>query len=119
MAKGIQRKRTKGWRMPDGAVFVGRRSKWGNPFKWQNAWPEADAKKKEWAARKFDAWLRGDTHQDFEPERRKWILSHLPELAGKDLSCWCGLDDFCHRDILLKLAAEFEPVVQGSFFDAG
>lgn len=29
----IQRKRTKGWRMPDNTVYVGRGSKWGNPFK--------------------------------------------------------------------------------------
>jgi hypothetical protein len=28
----IQRKRTKGWRMPEGAVYVGRPSRWGNPF---------------------------------------------------------------------------------------
>ena len=26
----IQRKRTRGWRMPEGAVYVGRPSKWGN-----------------------------------------------------------------------------------------
>ena len=31
--KRIQRKRTKGWRMPDNAVYVGRPSKWGNPLK--------------------------------------------------------------------------------------
>lgn len=30
--KRIQRKRTGGWRMPEGAVYVGRGSKWGNPF---------------------------------------------------------------------------------------
>lgn len=30
--KRIQRKRTKGWRMPEDAVYVGRGSKWGNPF---------------------------------------------------------------------------------------
>jgi hypothetical protein len=30
--KRIQRKRTNGWRMPEGAVYVGRGSKWGNPF---------------------------------------------------------------------------------------
>lgn len=29
----IQRKRTAGWRMPDGAVYVGRPTRWGNPFK--------------------------------------------------------------------------------------
>lgn len=28
----IQRKRTKGWRMPEGAVYVGRPSRWGNPW---------------------------------------------------------------------------------------
>lgn len=29
----IQRKRTKGWRMPEGAVYVGRGSRWGNTYK--------------------------------------------------------------------------------------
>lgn len=29
----IQRKRTKGWRMPEGAIYVGRPSPWRNPFK--------------------------------------------------------------------------------------
>lgn len=28
----IQRKRTKGWKMPKGAVYVGRGTIWGNPF---------------------------------------------------------------------------------------
>lgn len=28
----IQRKRTKGWKMPENTVYVGRPSKWGNPF---------------------------------------------------------------------------------------
>ncbi|NKS56183.1 DUF4326 domain-containing protein [Rhodococcus hoagii] len=32
MPKRIQRQRTKGWRMPDGAVYVGRGSRYGNPF---------------------------------------------------------------------------------------
>jgi hypothetical protein len=31
--KRIQRKRTRGWRMPENAVYVGRGSKWGNPFR--------------------------------------------------------------------------------------
>lgn len=30
----IQRKRTRGWRMPEGAVYVGRPTKWGNPFEY-------------------------------------------------------------------------------------
>ncbi len=36
MPQRIQRKRTKGWRMPDGAVYVGRPTKWGNPFVYRN-----------------------------------------------------------------------------------
>jgi hypothetical protein len=31
--KRIQRERTKGWRMPQGAIYVGRPSKWGNTWK--------------------------------------------------------------------------------------
>lgn len=30
--KRIQRKRTKGWKMPENTVYVGRGSKWGNPY---------------------------------------------------------------------------------------
>lgn len=29
----IQRRRTKGWRMPENTVYVGRGSKWGNPYR--------------------------------------------------------------------------------------
>lgn len=32
MPERIQRRRTRGWRMPQGAVYVGRPSRWGNPF---------------------------------------------------------------------------------------
>jgi hypothetical protein len=28
----VHRRRTKGWRMPAGAVYVGRPTQWGNPF---------------------------------------------------------------------------------------
>jgi hypothetical protein len=33
MPNRIQRKRSKDWRAPEGAVYVGRGSKWGNPFR--------------------------------------------------------------------------------------
>ena len=32
MVSRIQRRRIKGWKMPDGVVYVGRGSVWGNPF---------------------------------------------------------------------------------------
>ncbi|MEQ4566203.1 DUF4326 domain-containing protein [Paenarthrobacter sp. CAP02] len=31
----VQRKRTKGWRMPENTVYVGRGSKWGSPFQYR------------------------------------------------------------------------------------
>lgn len=34
----IQRKRTKGWRMPEGAVYVGRPTVYGNPFPIEGEW---------------------------------------------------------------------------------
>ena len=81
MPKGIQRKRTKGWKMPSGAVYVGRPSKWGNPF---------------------SVIDRGMAVRLYERN----VLPDLPvhELRGKDLACWCPLDCACHRDVLLKAA---------------
>ena len=38
MPKRIQRRRTAGWRMPEGAVYVGRPSPWGNPFPVDGEW---------------------------------------------------------------------------------
>lgn len=35
-AKRIQRKRTKGWLMPEGAVYVGRPTRWGNIYSIEN-----------------------------------------------------------------------------------
>lgn len=53
MAERSQRKRDKGWRMPEGAVYVGRPSKWGSPFKVGTyralaRYPSVDHPGKEW-----------------------------------------------------------------------
>jgi hypothetical protein len=36
-------------------------------------------------------------------QQRTEILQCLPELAGRDLVCWCPLDAPCHADVLLEL----------------
>ena len=36
MPERIQRRRTRGWRMPVRAVYVGRPTRWGNPFDWRD-----------------------------------------------------------------------------------
>ena len=86
--KRIQRSRAKGWSMPDGAVYVGRPSKWGNLF----------------SVSEFGARLAVDNY------RRRIVgmiaigAVSLAELRGKDLACWCRLDEPCHADVLLELA---------------
>lgn len=110
----VQRKRTKGWKMPENTVYVGRGSQWGNPFKvgcgftdpygqWRI--PENNRQ----AVSFFNSWA-----VSYIPERQGVNPSMIPlvnnnkldELKGKNLACWCRLDQHCHADILLKLANE-------------
>ena len=37
--KRIQRKRTPGWKMPPNTVYVGRPTKWGNPYEVGKCYP--------------------------------------------------------------------------------
>lgn len=87
--KRIQRKRTKGWRMPSNTVYVGRPSKWGNPL--TKIKPQLYDRAR--AVILFKAYL---TEEAKEKIRK--------ELRGKNLCCWCPLDQPCHADILLEIA---------------
>lgn len=95
--KRIQRKRTKGWKMPEGVVYVGRPSRWGNAYRAGNR-AEAVALFRDMLARApigDGSWgASGETVYD--TIRR--------ELASKDLACWCPLDQPCHADVLLEIA---------------
>jgi hypothetical protein len=83
----IQRKRSKGWKMPENTVYVGRPTKWGNPF-------SVSASMSRWTAvNEFRRTItRTKTSRDFA------------ELRGKNLACWCPLDQPCHADVLLEIA---------------
>lgn len=76
--------------MPEGAVYVGRPTQWGNPFKIANGDRRADA------VRQFRQYVIGRLENG--------TGYPLRELAGKDLACWCPLDQPCHADVLLELA---------------
>jgi hypothetical protein len=119
MPQRIQRKRTKGWRMPENAVYVGRPTKWGNPFKLKSAYVEAaiDLNKmdlkyedpKNEGARDLVGYARQlaiknyKTYLDEHPELIEEIKNNL---RGKDLACWCPVNGYepCHADILLEIA---------------
>lgn len=110
MPKRIQRKRTKGWRMPEGAVYVGRPTKWGNPFTVEKYGLRT-------ALEYYRAFLTGElavlpdaarkTYRGYErnnPVAYDIAMMARVFLKGKDLACWCPLDQPCHADVLLEIA---------------
>lgn len=161
MPERIQRRRSKGWRMPEGAIYVGRPTKWGNPYTLGGAnglacVPGAvTGQEWEWEDRISAAGMRHDyfhgggqvTHCNIRNLTRVEAVSlyrevltgetvHLrdprwhrigsleepvtieivrAELAGRDLVCWCPLEDAsgnrvpCHADVLLRIAAGEDP----------
>jgi hypothetical protein len=116
--KRIQRQRTKGWRMPPNTVYVGRPTSWGNPYPvslfgrdlalalfantargyWHPTLLLSTASEARYdlAYEGHCAWLQGIGIHPVEAVRM--------ELRGKDLACWCPLDQPCHADVLLELA---------------
>ncbi|QDP44192.1 hypothetical protein SEA_JUJU_76 [Gordonia phage JuJu] len=113
MPQRIQRKRTKGWRMPEGAVSVARPSRFGNPFTVEMAADADMDDPRRVCVSFFRAWLEGsdelrdvyDAGATWSPAYdRRWVLAHLGDLRGRDLACFCPLDQPCHADVLLELA---------------
>lgn len=109
----VQRKRAKGWKMPANTVYVGRPGRFGNVFREADAVRSGHANKATWRifdVQRFRDWI-GPTQQGRDlwqgPEsdkRRQAILDGLPALRGKNLACWCALDQPCHADVLLEIA---------------
>ncbi len=99
----IQRRRAKGWRMPAETVYVGRGSRWGNPFRIGHYRGYSPAE----AVADFRWWLDRDLRvRSFEslyglPPSHDEIRQHL---AGKNLACWCAPGAPCHADVLLEIA---------------
>ena len=100
--KRIQRKRTRGWRMPEGAVYVGRPSRWGNPFK-AGEFRFLTGPKKGQMMDAADA-VRSYRNRIEKMGGSEAVEMICRELRGKDLCCWCGLDSPCHADVLLEIA---------------
>ena len=90
----IQRKRTKGWRLPENTVYVGRPSIWGNPFR--------DAKTFHIALLEPITMIQAMAFVSaWNPRLSKDAISSL---RGKNLACWCPLNQPCHADVLLEIA---------------
>ncbi len=100
----IQRKRTKGWRMPENTVYVGRPSDWGNPFMVGEHRLVIHASRRTSLARVQSP----EQAVALFREHCRWPAVSGPrmrrELRGKNLACWCPLDQPCHADVLLEWA---------------
>ena len=152
MAERIQRQRVKGWRMPEGAVYVGRPTIYGNPFQYRDEsrglvhfgpkhlerfgrewdyegrcsgpgshdmWFSADDIVKtdvRWATREeivelFRLTLTAPTfgmRMAYPSNKGRFLKVDVEyiraDLAGRDLACWCPLNQPCHADVLLEIA---------------
>jgi hypothetical protein len=110
MAKRIQRKRIKGWKMPPNAIYVGRPSPCGNPFKAGIHYDHQHAVDLfQLCVRKFpvdqkdiDRWIEAGGNAAQLIGIASGAL--VEGLRGMDLACWCDLDQPCHADILLRMA---------------
>lgn len=118
--KRIQRKRTKGWRMPPNTIYVGRPSRWGNPVKIVDVSDELTyPDEKAWRVYSETGSIVSDDYVSTIEEARhdatEWyreaiahfVMLYDPDfyvpLQGKNLACWCPLDQPCHADVLIEM----------------
>lgn len=122
----IQRSRAKGWRMPKGAIYVGRPTKWGNPVRVDGLQAfmmfgcRGDANgRQEAAVKAYRLLVTADKKLMAEDTRTPaeklfWTIHSTGQvptvdeirsaLRGRDLACFCRLDQPCHADVLLEIA---------------
>ena len=78
--------------MPENTVYVGRPTTYSNPYP-VNA--HRTASEAVGLFKTFILRLWCGCH---------WMPAVRRELRGKNLACWCPLDQPCHADILLEIA---------------
>ena len=107
----IQRKRTKGWKMPPNTVYVGRPTIWGNPYTFGQAVQfKPGVNTVLITAVGLVLAYRGYLKRMLDAQPG----ISLEQLRGKNLACWCPLDQPCHADVLLEIANGTEPSRAGT-----
>jgi hypothetical protein len=108
--KRIQRSRASGWRTPANTVYVGRPTKWGNPWV---VWPDGGTPESYWCTHRSGERLGpfkskreavAASVEKYRRHARGFDKNALAALRGKDLACWCPPGQPCHADVLLELA---------------
>lgn len=79
-------------------IYIGRPSKWGNPFSHlEGTLAKFKVPTRDQAIKNYEAWLL----------TQPLLLADLPELLNKTLGCWCAPQS-CHGDVLKRLAEPFQ-----------
>jgi hypothetical protein len=79
-------------------VYIGRPSKWGNPFSHKpGTLAPYRVKTRREAIEKYREWIM----------QQPALLADLHELKGKTLGCWCK-PQACHGDVLAALIEELD-----------
>lgn len=77
--------------MPANTIYVGRPTRWGNPYRGESRL----------AVQLYENDLI--RMRRMEPDRFRDLVAPL---KGKNLACWCAPGQPCHADVLLKMANE-------------
>ena len=77
--------------MPPNAIYVGRPTKWGNPY------VMTSIVDRQHVILLYEGWLKRRLEED---------STFLDDLKGKDLACWCPVEKSCHADVILKILGE-------------
>jgi Domain of unknown function (DUF4326) len=88
IARRVQLKRVKGWRMPLNTLKVDRTTRWGN-----HAAARVGASGAE-AVQIFIAWVEQEATEE-------WKQAASESLRDKQLACWCKIGEPCHADYLM------------------
>jgi uncharacterized protein DUF4326 len=106
--------------MPEGAVYVGRPTIWGNPFAVTRS-SDFHGLPGSWFVRGEDGSVHHPVHDTQTSARRRAVELYAlellrgsslrisvemvrAELAGRPLACWCPRSEPCHADVLLTIA---------------
>lgn len=121
----VQRKRSKGFRLPPNTISVCRPGRFGNPFRVEDLLAEVREKvalteppnqkavqqaAQQLAVERFEQGLQNPESLAVDEaikQRFRWMRSHLDLLKRKNLACFCplltssGEPNPCHVDVLL------------------
>ena len=105
----IQRKRTKGWKMPENTVYVGRPTVWGNPFlvkEGLDGWVVNSAISNRILVKDSNKGvclgLAINLYIEHISDKIFLGLAHPIDILEKNLACFCPLEQLCHADVLLS-----------------